>query len=206
MGATSTDDTPTDAHQAQPALAASSSQCQNCGAPLASDQRYCVACGERRGRARFSLPGAAPAPAVATTTERPPRQPRISSGLVFISFVGTLLLAMGVGVLIGHTNNSQPVQRSSNPNINVNVAGGAGGGSGSGNTQASTNTSSGQKHAAAKAAAAPLPKKVVVKAQAAAANVLGGKNLPPATVTVGQKGSGPGYSNGKFDGNFFGSP
>ena len=99
---------------------AATSECQSCGAPLAADQRYCLNCGERRGRARFALPQAKPAaPVAATTTTRPPRQSRISSGLVFIAFVGTLLLAMGVGVLIGHTNNAQPIQRASNPNINV---------------------------------------------------------------------------------------
>ncbi|MFZ0388585.1 MAG: zinc-ribbon domain-containing protein, partial [Solirubrobacteraceae bacterium] len=28
-------------------------RCVNCGAPLSSDQRYCINCGERRGAARF---------------------------------------------------------------------------------------------------------------------------------------------------------
>lgn len=195
----------TEAHPTPSGFGASASQCQNCGAPLAADQRYCLNCGERRGRARFAPPSASPAPVVATRTERPPRQSRISSGLVFISFVGTLLLAMGVGVLIGHTNNSQPVQRASNPNINVSVGGGGGGGT-AGTAVASRKTASTKKQKATKAAAAPLPKKVIVKAQAAAASVLGGKNLPPPTVSVGQKGSGPGFTNGKFDGNFFGSP
>jgi hypothetical protein len=34
--------------------------------------------------------------------------------------------------------------------------------------------------------------------------VLGGKSLPPATVTVGASGSGAGYQNGHFNGTFFG--
>lgn len=203
MGASSTHESPTGVLAAQPGLGASTSQCQNCGSTLASDQRYCLHCGERRGKARFTIGGAPPEP-VTTVTREPvaPRPSRISSGMVFISFVGTLLLAMGVGVLIGHTNNSQPVQRASNPNINVSVGGGGGGGGSS--TAASNSSGSGAQQKVAKSTVKPLPKKVIVKAAAAAANVLGGKNLPPPTVTVGQKGKGAGFQNGHFTGNFFG--
>ncbi|MEA2144794.1 MAG: hypothetical protein QOG59_381 [Solirubrobacteraceae bacterium] len=184
-------------------MGAVSSQCQSCGSSLASDQRYCLVCGERRGKARFSLGALTPAPAAPVAVPARPRGPRISSGVAFISFVAVLLLAMGVGVLIGHTNNAQPVQRADAPRVNVSVQGG---GSGNG-SNASNNKSSGAKAKSTKTTAAkapPLAKKVVVKAQAAAAAVLGGKNLPPPTVTVGQKGTGAGFQNGHFTGNFFG--
>ena len=183
-------------------MGAVSSQCQSCGSPLASDQRYCLVCGERRGKARFSLGALTPAPAAPVAVPVRPRGPRISSGVAFISFVAVLLLAMGVGVLIGHTNNAQPVQRADAPRVNVSVQGG-----GSGNSSNASNNSSGTKAKRTKTQAAkapPLPKKVIVKAQAAAAAVLGGKNLPPPTVTVGQKGTGAGFENGHFTGNFFG--
>ncbi len=198
MGAVSTDTPRTE-------IASVATQCHRCAAPLASDQRYCLACGERRGKARFSLgavASAAPAPAVAVREERPGGT-RVNAGLAFVTFVAVLLLAMGVGVLIGHTNN-QPVQRAASPGISVVSVNGGGGGANSGSVNTTAATQSNAKSQAKKPA--PVPKKVIVKAQAAAANVLGGKNLPPATVTVGQKGSGPGYTGGKFDGNFFGSP
>ena len=54
-----------EAHGVAPTLAASD-QCANCGAPLAADQHYCLACGERRGPARFSSLPAAPGGATAT--------------------------------------------------------------------------------------------------------------------------------------------
>ncbi|HZE06275.1 MAG TPA: hypothetical protein VE127_13680, partial [Solirubrobacteraceae bacterium] len=80
--------------------------CANCGVPLASDQRYCVQCGERRGKSRFAVTGAdrttsppAPAP-VAVVAPDPPRR-RAPYGATLIAGVATLLLALGVGVEIG---------------------------------------------------------------------------------------------------------
>jgi hypothetical protein len=182
-------------------MGAMSSQCQSCGSALASDQRYCLACGERRGKARFPMATLAPTPAAPVAMPVPPRGPRISSGVAFISFVAVLLMAMGVGVLIGHTNNAQPVQRAAAPQVKLYSFGGSGTGTGASTTASTSKV----KNTKAKTVKAPrLAKKVVVKAQAAAAAVLGGKNLPPPTVTVGQKGSGAGYQNGHFTGNFFG--
>lgn len=179
-----------------------SGQCQSCGSPLAADQRYCLVCGERRGTARFSLSALAPAAPPPPPVAARPHGPRINAGAAFVAFVAVLLLAMGVGVLIGHTNNSQAVQRADSPHVNVTVAGG---GSGAGTAAGTAASAKSKKHAKTQTAAVkPLPKKVIVKAAAAAANVLGGKNLPPPTVTVGQKGSGPGFQNGHFTGNFFG--
>ncbi|MGI8715147.1 MAG: hypothetical protein ACR2NR_18580 [Solirubrobacteraceae bacterium] len=78
-------------------------RCVSCSAPMSSDQRYCVSCGERRGTARFSLPAspAAAEPPPAGSSPPAARGPRVSSGATMIAGVGTLLLAMGVGVLIG---------------------------------------------------------------------------------------------------------
>jgi hypothetical protein len=195
-------------------------RCVNCGVPLSSDQRYCVNCGERRGKLRFALPTA---PAAVTEVSQTRRsawrrgpssdRPRVSSGATLVAGVGTLLLAMGVGVLIGHTSGT-PKQAAAPPVQVVSVGGGSG--SGGTTTAGTTATKSGKKggkggsHSKSKskasAAGAP-PAAVAAKASNAASKVLGGsKNLPPATVTVGQQGHGPGFNkSGQFDGSFFGN-
>ena len=81
-----------------PALAMpTSDRCRVCGAPLASDQRYCVECGERRGAPRFALPTPGPAVDSAATSRRVRRRPRMTPSATLIAGVGTLLLAMGIG-------------------------------------------------------------------------------------------------------------
>jgi hypothetical protein len=97
--------------------------CANCGAPLASDQRYCLECGERRTPMSSVLLGAPPvsaeeAPTDARAAGSPPGgdtaalsagaggTPR-SNTVTVIAGVGVLLLAMGVGVLIGRSGQSK---------------------------------------------------------------------------------------------------
>jgi hypothetical protein len=207
----------------QPLVSATTGdRCVSCGTPLSSDQRYCVACGERRGKPRFSLPaggsaGSLPSSDTAATTVTapppPPRAPRASSGTTIVAGVGTLLLAMGVGVLIGRDSannvNTRPVQAAAPTVIHV------GGGTGSGSAAAAPTKSakkssrSGTHKAKSKTKTASKPTAAqAAKASNAASKVLGSsnKNLPPATVTVGQSGHGPGYNkSGKFDGSFFGN-
>ena len=98
-----------------PGPSGAAAQCPNCAAPIAADQRYCLECGERRvpmsGFLMGSGQGASVAPAVS-----PPlapalpqaEEPRGSSPLHIIAAVGVLMLAMGVGVLIGRSGNSKP--------------------------------------------------------------------------------------------------
>ncbi len=134
----------------------------------------------------------------------------MSSGATLIAGVGVLLLAIGLGVLIGrlgHNNTSTP--RASAPSTII-VPGAS-----AGATTASTPTStvarstphlSGKLKKAA-AATAPPSAAVSKKGQAAASKVLGGSSttLAPATVTNGQTcTSGAGCQGGKFTGNFFG--
>jgi hypothetical protein len=83
-----------------PILGESGEPCRECGAPLAADQRYCLHCGARRGEARldhtvYTREAAPVAPAPV------PPSPARSAGLTAVAGVATLLLAMGVGVLIG---------------------------------------------------------------------------------------------------------
>jgi len=212
-----------DEPQTQPLVSATTGdRCVGCGTPLSSDQRYCVACGERRGKPRFSLPAGGSAgslrssDAAVTTVSAPPpppRVPRASSGTTIVAGVGTLLLAMGVGVLIGRNSannvNPKPVQAAAPTVIHV------GGGTGSGTAaagptkSAKRNSKSGTHKSKSKTKSASKPTAAqAAKASDAASKVLGSgnKNLPPATVTVGQTGHGPGYNkSGKFDGSFFGN-
>ena len=196
-----------DAPTQQLGLTAVGDRCVACGAPLSGDQRYCVNCGERRSAPRFSLSDVAPATEVATSSPRPPRRPRASSGATLIAGIGTLLLAMGVGVLIGRTDAKSSGQAGS-PRVQVVTVGG--GSSANSSTAAasapSPKTGHSKSKSKSKSNSTSKPTAVVAKkATAAASKVLGSNaNLPPATVTVGQSGSGPGYQKGHFSGTFFG--
>lgn len=90
-----------------------------CGAPLASDQRYCLQCGERRAPVsaflRGSEPGASRAPTPPPISPPPGALPasgarRNNNVLTVIAGVGVLLLAMGVGVLIGRAGGAKQTQ------------------------------------------------------------------------------------------------
>jgi hypothetical protein len=87
-------------------------QCPACGSPMLSDQRYCLTCGVRRGDPRLpfmdavvfmdamkqpqSAPAAAPSP-------QPDHRPWMSANASLVAGVATLVLAIGVGVLIGRS-------------------------------------------------------------------------------------------------------
>jgi hypothetical protein len=178
-----------------------SDRCANCGSPLAPDQRYCVECGERRGKARFSFESVV-APKAPGAPRQQPRRPRVSSSFSFIAGVATLLLALGIGVLIGHnTNNAKPTAATPNQTIKITGLGGS-------NTNTTANSNN---HLNSKSFTAPkvhLSPKVVKKVNQAASTVLGSgtKNLSSnPTQQVGQSCSGgAGCQGGKFTGNFFG--
>jgi len=184
-------------------------RCTNCQAPFASDQRYCVNCGERRGKARFNFAApSSPAPAPAPSPKRE-RVPRPSSGATLIAGVATLLLAMGIGFLIGNANNSGNTRAAAAAPQVITVAGGgvaAGGAAAASGSSTPSSTSSSSKKRV-KTAHVVITKKVAAAANAAAANALGStaSNLAPVTVQPGQACShGAGCQGGKFTGNFFG--
>lgn len=194
--------------------AAVGDRCVACGTQLATDQKYCLNCGERRGKPRFALgTTAAPAAAAPAAASKPPKKQRVSSSTALVAGVGTLLLALGVGVLIGHTNNGS--SKNANAPAQVITVGGSSGGTSSGaaaagTTQGKAKAAKGKSSKQAKAhnnsKSAGVDKKQAAKAQAAASKVLGSssKNLPPPTTKVGDAGHGPGYSKGHFTGTFFG--
>ena len=104
--------------------------CTACGAPMASDQRYCLECGSRRSllgsglldrlRARGSgaATDVAPSSGAGSPAGVPPAGLAGSSGPVapvsassggptaVIAGVGVLLLSMGIGVLIGRSGST----------------------------------------------------------------------------------------------------
>jgi hypothetical protein len=112
-----------------PTLGAQGEPCASCGAPLAGDQRYCLECGARRADARIPFRdilarqggppwGVAHAPAYAE--ERGPL-----SALAFLGGLLCLLLALGVGVLIGRSGNDSPTAAATTPPPQVISVGGA---------------------------------------------------------------------------------
>jgi hypothetical protein len=119
--------------------------CASCGAPLAGDQRYCLECGERRLAPSSVLLSGPPASdaAVAASPPGPPLPPPQDasprgSAVTLIAGVGVLLLAMGVGVLIGRSGGSSKPTAAATPQvISVGTATpGAGAGAGGSETQA----------------------------------------------------------------------
>ena len=139
----------------------------------------------------------------------------MSSGATLVSGVGVLLLAIGLGVLIGHLGkNTATPKGSATPPVTILQQDG-GGASAAATTTASTPTSAPKhvnsasltKKAQAKLKAVTASAKVQKAATQAAGKVLGNSNnLPPPTVTTGGKcsNSQSGCQGGKFTGNFFG--
>jgi hypothetical protein len=134
-----------------------------------------------------------------------------------VAFIGVLLLAVGLGVLIGHSGKNQAAPKSAAAPQVITVNGGGGASTGAAVTTATTpsggsNSSSGNavhasKKTVAKEKAALANKTVQKKAVQAAGKVLGnGNNLAPPTVKTGGScsNSQAGCQGGKFTGNFFG--
>lgn len=191
-------------------------RCPNCQAALAPDQRYCVNCGERRGRPRFSPDTMAgqPVPAAAAGAAAPPPplapRSRLSSGTTLVAGIATLLIAMGVGVLIGHDSSNGTPARS--PAAQVITVGGAGTGTAASAGNASNGASASSIRKASKSkgkvkvAHVVINAKVAKAASAAAAKVLGSSNNLSSNAQQQVGGSctgGAGCQNGKFTGNFF---
>jgi hypothetical protein len=101
-----------------------SAPCAHCGAPGASDQRYCLECGVRRGESRSRFLGGlqgsqdsaagmpdAPGPPNAASGGRSRKDGHSagSSWTTVIAGVGVLLLALGIGVLIGRSGTATTV-------------------------------------------------------------------------------------------------
>ena len=140
------------AAQAGPAVG---DPCAACGAPMTADQRYCLECGERRAVMSSVLLGGPPPRSESEpgASASPPARPPDSAigpgpddrargnALTVIAGVGVLLLAMGVGVLIGRSSAS--TKTPAPQVITVGSVGSAGTGSGGGGSEPSTASFSG---------------------------------------------------------------
>lgn len=190
-----------------------SDRCPSCGSAIAPDQRYCIECGERRsaGGLRDALPPMAALATAAAPVATAAAQPRplgwATPGSTLLAGIATLLVAMGVGVLIGRSGHATtPAARVSAPVQLVTVPSGTGGTSAAVRTATadaaspSTKTStkhSKHKHSSARAATTALQKTAAKS----------GVKLPPPTASVGSKcqQGAKGCQGGKFTGNFFGN-
>jgi len=108
-------------------------QCPNCQAYIAADQRYCLSCGTRCGEPRLPFMDAVTfmdamkaSPQGAVAAAGPPKQRRMSPNTALFATIGVLLLAMGVGVLIGRSgNHASSAPTAAAPQV-IEVGGGGG--------------------------------------------------------------------------------
>ncbi len=195
----------------QPIPVVTSERCAQCTAPLAPDQRYCLHCGAPRAHVNGPISGGRPGgpqPQTASSSQAttpsgvpqspPPGTPGVPPGsspglsvaspanrnntLALLAGVGVLLLAMGVGVLIGRAS----AGTAKVPPAQVISVGGAAAGS---VTPATTPTTPTSETPAASSA------KKTAKAKAASSSGAGSSISKPAPPTVlksvskGQSGS-----------------
>lgn len=120
----------------------------------------------------------------------------MSVNTTLIAGIGTLMLAMGVGVLIGR----QATSSSGKPVQYVTVPGGTGAAGSGGESEAGGGTSTSESTSGSKSASAGAS-----KAKKTVQQILKGKHAPPKPVVkIGTPGKGPGYQKGHFTGKFFG--
>lgn len=197
MDSTPTLDPPTN-ELTTPLAASSTERCANCGAHMAPDQRYCLECGERRsgGGLRDALPRSQ-----AVVSAAAPRRPLMSANSSLIAGVATLLIALGVGVLIGSVGDGNGGGRASAPQV-VTVSAGASGAA----AETAAADSSGASKSSKTARKAAKKAKVSGASSVDEAAKKNGVKLPPKVVKIGQKceKGAKGCESGKFTGNFFG--
>lgn len=216
--------TPPDQSVVPPAIDSSPGDaCPTCGARMALDQRYCLNCGNRRGDPRLPFMDAVvfmeaskqpQGEAAAAAPPSPPQKSGFSPGTTLIAGIATLILAVGVGVLIGRSgdNSSAPV---ANPKPTVIQVGGNGGGEETGaatkSNGAKKEASKGSKSNGGKKAKKSPEKEVGSSGTSKAAEEVlkpsGDVKLPPPTTKVGEKcekGTAGCSESGEFNGEFFG--
>jgi hypothetical protein len=212
--------------------------CPNCGARMAADQRYCLNCGHRRGDPRLPFMDAvvfmesmnAPGGA-AGTPPPPPSEPkssnRMNANAALIAGVATLVLAIGVGFLIGRSSHDNSNNAAAEAPIKVIEVGGGGGGGGESTETASTETASettagsgkskeGKSSSGAKKSPKATPKAEknseigshgASKATEEVLHTEGDVKLAEPEQKVGgscEKGAAGCSESGEFTGNFFG--
>jgi hypothetical protein len=208
--------------------------CPNCGARMAADQRYCLNCGHRRGEPRLPFMDAvvfmesmgSPGAGASTPPPPPPGEqkaaPRMNANAALIAGVATLVLAIGVGFLIGRSGHENS-QQAAAPQV-IKVEGGSGAGEETAKAATPEETTGGAKASgksggeskSSGSKSSPKTKKKTEEQSETGANgttkaaeaVLKPK-VPqaPPKVQVGdscEQGTAGCSSSGEFDGNFFG--
>jgi hypothetical protein len=101
------------AAQVAPAESATIQQCDECGAPVDKDQRYCVSCGAHRRHvndpaARYLSQATARSRSskVAATSAKAPRDGARSRGLALALAIAIIPVAAAAGVIAGRSSNS----------------------------------------------------------------------------------------------------
>jgi hypothetical protein len=145
-------------------------------------------------------------PSQAPPPPPPKKRTGISPNAALIAGIGTLLLALGIGVLIGRSGNNEAAAPARQAPIVIHSGGGGeeeatastGKNSTGGGTASKAKTKQ-QKEAAEKEAEAHPAAEEVLKPS-------GNVNLPEAKIQPGDKckNSEAGCENGKFNGSFFG--
>lgn len=199
---------PTEIHAA--AAIQSGDNCASCGAPMAGDQRYCLTCGQRRGDPRLPfmdavvLMEAVRQPGGQAPPPPPKRKRSVSPNAALIAGVATLLLALGIGVLIGRSGHQEVAQTAAAPQV---IKVGGDGEETTANPEGAATT--GGKGAKAKTKKQKAAAEKAAEAHPAAEEVIkptNGVKLAPPTVKPGDKceAGAAGCENGEFTGNFFG--
>jgi hypothetical protein len=198
--------TPTAGAGVQP-QAQGTEPCPHCGTPLALDQRYCLECGAPRtylsgmlldrmrspaaAQAAPGQPAQSPMPGGATGVLPPPPPSGSSTwqrgnALTLIAGIGVLLLAMGVGVLIGRSGGSSSTGAA--PQV-ITVGGAATGAANTTPTPTTPEASSAAKAGAVAGAAAAAKH----KAKEAGVGATPSKPAPPTVLKNLRTGSGQSY-------------
>jgi hypothetical protein len=208
--------------------------CPNCGAQMAPDQRYCLNCGHRRGEPRLPFMdavvfmesmgstgggGATPPP----PASEPKPSNRMNANAALIAGVATLVLAIGVGFLIGRAGHDGSNSAAEAP-IKVIQVGGGGGGESTETASAETSTAAGNessgKEAGGKSGGKKSPQATpkaeknsevgahgASKATEEVLHTEGNVKLAEPEQKVGgscEKGAAGCSKSGEFTGNFFG--
>lgn len=207
--------------------------CPTCGARMAADQRYCLNCGHRRGDPRLPFMDAVvfmesmSAPPGAGTPPPPPTapgggsSPRMNANAALIAGVATLVLAIGVGFLIGRSGHDGSNNAAQAPIKVIEVNGGSGGETAAAAeepTETATESShskAGSKKSAAKKSPKATPKALknsetgahgASKATEEVLHTEGDVEFAEPEQEVGGKckPGTAGCEGGEFTGNFFG--
>jgi hypothetical protein len=192
-----------------PQAPAGHEHCPSCGALVSTDQRYCLACGIRRGDPRLPFMDAV----VFMDAMKQPRDPqaaqpstrgrrRVSPNAALIAGVGTLLLALGIGVLIGRSGGETSAPQQAAP-IVIKGGGEEAKTASTGEAAIGGSASKGGK----KAKKTVAPEKAAEPASEELLKPQNGVKLPPPTTAVGDKckqGEAGCNEKGEFDGSFFG--